>query len=433
MRSDGAWYGAIGVQAWRTGELWTLHAGPDEFYFNKPPLAFWLHGLVLHVFGLGAWQARVPSIVAAGVCVVATTGLARRLAGDRAGMLSGMMLATTLEFFRRSREISLDMWQLAWMLLGAWAVIESVRSRRMRWALAGGLAFGLALLTKPLMALVAPVLLAAWAVWISRGRAAWAIAGAAGVALLVATPWHASMIHLHGSSFSARYFGSEVADRATGASGFAGGVGKPWWFYFEQIATGGWPWLVFAVLAVVTWARGRAMSESRAAERWALVWALGWLALLTVFPDRRDRYALPIWPGLAMLAGVWLAGEPWRWTGPAVSWLERWGVPAMAALGLGLAVAPVRFQSPPAEHWVAVEAWLREHPDAEVWLAGEQPARGARVYLASGRWPRWTNHPERLDAGAYVLYHREVPVTPSAREIGVLDVSDLRLTQLGAR
>ena len=60
MRTDGAWYGAIGVQAWRTGELWTLQAEPGTPYFNKPPLVFWIHGLVLHTLGVGAWQARLP-------------------------------------------------------------------------------------------------------------------------------------------------------------------------------------------------------------------------------------------------------------------------------------------------------------------------------------------------------------------------------------
>lgn len=444
MRSDGAWYGAIGLQAWRSGGLWTLAAGPGELYFNKPPLAFWVHGLMLHVFGPGAAAARLPSIAAAGIAVVATVGLARTLAGARAGMLAGVMLATTIEFFRRTREISLDMWQLAFLMVAAWMVANGAGRGRHSTVVLAGVPLGLALMAKPLVALAAVPVLAAWLVWIGRGRAALSVVAAALVAVGIALPWHASMIALHGQAFTAQYFGSEIAGRATGQLSAEMDSVKPWWFYLEHLGAGGWPWLVCAGLAVVTWARGREMSPERAGERWALAWGLGWLVLLTLFPDRRDRYALPMWPALAVLGGVWWAGDPWRWSEPVTRWVERWGVVAFAVLGMALALLPLRVHEPPAEHWAAVEAWLREHPRAEVWTAGWQPARAARVYLLTGRWPEARtgaagvvargDEPEGrapLPPGAVLLYHRDVPATRSAAEVVLLDIGDLTLTRVG--
>ena len=117
FRGDAGWYSAIGLQAWRTGSLWTLYGEPGQPYFNKPPLAFWIHGLALHTLGPELWVARLPSILAATVCVLFTVAIVRHLAGRRAALLSGCVLALSLEFFRRTREISLDMWQAVFLLM----------------------------------------------------------------------------------------------------------------------------------------------------------------------------------------------------------------------------------------------------------------------------------------------------------------------------
>ena len=34
LRGDAGWYSAIGLQAWRTGDLWTLYGEPGQPYFN---------------------------------------------------------------------------------------------------------------------------------------------------------------------------------------------------------------------------------------------------------------------------------------------------------------------------------------------------------------------------------------------------------------
>ncbi|MCZ7633393.1 MAG: glycosyltransferase family 39 protein [Phycisphaerales bacterium] len=158
QRTDGAWYGAIAVQAWRTGELWTLHGPPGQPYFNKPPLAFWLHGLSLHAAGPGAHAARLPSVLAACAGLLATVWTVRMLAGRRAALLSGATLSLTAEYLRRTREISLDLWQAAFILFAVALLVRATRTRRSGraagtlWACASGASLGAALLTKPLVA-----------------------------------------------------------------------------------------------------------------------------------------------------------------------------------------------------------------------------------------------------------------------------------------
>src|SRR5687767_7527832 len=77
FRTDTGWYSAIGLQAWRTGELWTLYGEPGQPYFNKPPLAFWVHGLALRLLGPSVLAARLPTVLAGLGCVLATVGIVR--------------------------------------------------------------------------------------------------------------------------------------------------------------------------------------------------------------------------------------------------------------------------------------------------------------------------------------------------------------------
>jgi hypothetical protein len=318
-RGDTGWYAALGWSAWESGKLWTLHAGDGLYYFNKPPLALWIHGGLLHAVSQidPSWfrtsqplvlaLARLPTVLAAGIVVLGTVGVARQFLDRSRAMGAGVVLALSLEFFRRCREISLDMWQLAFLVCAVWMVAIGVRTRRGSWVLGAGVPVGLALLCKPLMGLVAIPLLAAWLVWIRRGSLTGWLLGAAALAIAVAAPWHVSMWMLHGKEFTAQYFGAEVARRAVGEA-VGGQRGQAWSFYLVQILAGYWPWLVCAVLGVAALRTFRRGTRALVLPSLGLVWFAGWFVLLSIFPDRRDRYAVPLYPGLALVAGPWLFG-----------------------------------------------------------------------------------------------------------------------------
>jgi len=457
MRTDGAWYGAIGVQGWREGQLWTLYAEPGVAYFNKPPLVLWLHGLSLHVFGLGAWQARLPSVLAAALCVIATVGVCRAGGGrggvggvTRHGAVSvGVVLALTIEFFRRTREISLDLWQAAFLMLAVWAVAKALasvgRSKMANgwmegwggggWMLLAGVPLGLALMSKPFMGLIAVVLIAVWLAWARSGRLIAWLVGTVGVAALVAGPWHVMMVIEHGEVFTSQYLGAEIVSRATGSFTAGSPWAKPWWFYLEQIGSSYWPWLVGAVLACVCWMRGKRLTHSGQVERWALVWVVGWLVVLSVFPDRRDRYALPVWPGLGVLAGLWIARWPWGWVRRVERWVLSWGWGVLVVGAVVFAALPVRVQKPINPQWPAAIEWLQTEQPEDLWVAGRQTGRMARLYLELGEWPRashdrWNQPVGSPGMGAMILYHVPDGVVPGANERAVFTSGNLLLTRL---
>ena len=90
LATDTAWYTAIAWQAWSDAldgkwwALWTLRGVADQHYFNKPPLAFWLNGLPLIATGPTVAGARLGSVLACVLCVLATARLGRLLAGRAA-------------------------------------------------------------------------------------------------------------------------------------------------------------------------------------------------------------------------------------------------------------------------------------------------------------------------------------------------------------
>lgn len=456
QRTDGAWYGAIAVQAWRTGELWTLHGPPGQPYFNKPPLAFWLHGLALHAFGPGAPAARLPSVLAACICLLACVWTVRMLAGRRAALLSGVALALTGEYFRRTREISLDLWLAAFIMLAIAFLVRAsgVRSHATRtravWACASGASLGAALLTKPFVAAAALPLLASWLIWNSLRpirshahpdlrRSLVPVGLATVVSLVVALPWHLSMVALYGGEFTSQYLGAEVVDRAAGRLTASPVWAKPWWFYLHQIGAAYWPWLACVAIALAAWVRHGRLTGRGSAERWAIVWAFGWLLLLSTFPDRRDRYAVVVWPALSVLAGLGLAHAPWGWLrygvrGFAAHWRIIGG--AVIAGAIAFSLLPIRVQRPIEPQWPAVFAYLDSLANEPVWQGGFSPARGARLYLERGAWPvptrdRWGNTIAEPTEGALVIYHRRDGLVPGTNEQPVFTFDDITLTRLG--
>lgn len=440
MRGDSGWYAAIALQAWRTGELWTLWAEPGQHYFNKPPLVFWLVGLVMHVFGASAWTARLSTVFAAGVCVLLTVGVAQRLSGRATARCAGIVLALTYEFFRRTREISLDMWQLVFLLATVWLVARGVGRSGDRgglvWMLGAGVPLGLALMTKPLVGLVALPLLAVWLVWMGRRRQVAGLGLTLAAALVVAAPWHVSMARVHGSEFVSIYFGAEIGGRAAGES-FVVGSSDDWAFYLKQLVESYWPWLVFVVLCLVSWARRGMVTRHGGLERLAVVWAGGWLTLISVFPDRRDRYALVVFPALAWLAAIWLmrlAPAWWRRLSIRSAPILTAGIVAVA---LVVSLLPIRVQRPIEPHWPAVHAWVDQEGVDGLWQGGFGGAQAARFSLRDGWWPSATR--DRFgalvaepSAGALLIYHADSPWGPGPGEAVVFESGAIRVTRLDA-
>jgi len=444
---DTGWYSALALQAWRDaigeadpGALWSLRGpggadGPP--YLNKPPLAFWLHGLSLHALGPTVLAARLPAALAAALCCSALAVCVGLRAGRRAGLLAGLVLALTWEFTRHARAFSLDMWLVLFLVGAACPVAAALGGRGSRVVLLSGLLLGLGLLTKPLIAALALPLLGAWVVGAGRRELLWWLGGAGLLMIVVAAPWHVSMYLRHGSEFAEQYFGREIVARAAGRLPGANRGSGAWWYYLAELARSYWPWLVTMLLGLAALGRSQFRRAHRGpAWHWAL-WLGAWVLALSLHPDRRPRYALMIYPAGAALSALWLIAAAPR---PIRAAARHWprAAPGLAVLvGVVLALAPIRIHRPDEPQWPELFAHLRERGIGLVHDGGLAGARAARLYLELGSWPVPTrDRAGRVTAppppGAHLLYHRRDGWGPGPGEVVLWERGALTLTRLEA-
>lgn len=456
---DTGWYSAIALQGWRAvGEgnwshLWSLmgYGGTGEGgmpYFNKPPLAFWIHGLVLWVLGPTIFAARLPAVVAAVGSVLLTVATAARVGSRRTAVLTGIVLALTLEFTRHARAFSLDMWQLLFFCAALHAAVgaaASGRGVRLVWT---GVPIGLALMTKPLVGFVALGIFALWLVWIGRWRWCGWLGVAAAVAAVIAAPWHLSMLAIHGEAFTAAYFGREIMERAAGRiAGMNPDAADPL-YYIKELLRQYWPWLITVVMAYAAWAGrvvgGRAGEGhgDRGGREWAmklaLLWSLAWLVLLSLFADKRPRYLLPVYPVWSWMTAVWLIHDAPNWAKRVRNGVERWAGPVAVVAAAALAVAPIRIDRNRGAHYPAMFERMRELGATWVWEGGvPEAARGSRLYLEFGRWPRRTRSFDGTQIatpapGDLVMYHEDDGWSPGPGETVEFQQGPITLSRVGA-
>jgi hypothetical protein len=130
------------------------------------------------------------------------------------------------------------------------------------------------------------------------------------------------------------------------------------------------------------------------------------LAGLSLFPDKKPNYALPLYPMLSWMVAYGLCRLPWR---KLKVWYQggfRWLAPAAAALLIILSAAPIRFQKPPDPNWQSLFGWLKDHRvDAgRLYYGTVQYNDLCYFYLYRGSWLQSaTRRPRAGDPSSMVL------------------------------
>lgn len=123
------------------------------------------------------------------VTAVASAGIAHRLAGAGAAIVSGVVFTALPTVVFATQTYWLGLGAAAAMALAVWALLASDRLTN-RWTYAFGLCVGAMLLTRTMTAGYVPAMVLAAAVVAGRSRESWIGAlKAAGVAIVVAGPW----------------------------------------------------------------------------------------------------------------------------------------------------------------------------------------------------------------------------------------------------
>ncbi|MFM7314517.1 MAG: ArnT family glycosyltransferase, partial [Cyanobium sp.] len=265
--------------------------------YDKPPLLYWLMGLLYGLPGweridpLGSWAAALPSALSATALLLLLAWLLRRHA---AGMGStGSAVSVALAFglsplvLLWSRIGVADLLFTAWLsaaLISSWLVaVGAIRPRA--WPLPW-LGLGLAVLTKGPVALVL-----FWLSWVlfsllqrDRGLALLTrfrpLRGVA-LSLLVCVPWYVVVVARDGWAFWNSFFGYHNVQRFVGV---VNGHAAPWWFHLAMLVLASLPLTPLLLLQLWRCIRDRFRLAPQSLQVFCCCWLTAVLIFLPLLP-----------------------------------------------------------------------------------------------------------------------------------------------------
>ncbi len=273
---------------------------------DKPPLFFWSIALLSLPFGhVYPLLARLPSILAALGSVWLVMRLARRFAGERAGLLAGVVFTTAYLPWDKARSAQIES-LLCFLVLAAVSAFEAYRAGELEGRRAGVLfwvAGGLATLAKGPVGILLPLGIALTTLAVDRRLALWRrfapLAGPVAF-LLVLAAWGVPAT-LYGGEYSlVGALRTHFVDRALHGMHHQ----NPPWYYLGTIPVQFLPWSTLLPLALLSAWRHR----REATMHLLLAWPAFVVLFFTLSGERRDLYVLPAFPALAIL--VALAVDP---------------------------------------------------------------------------------------------------------------------------
>lgn len=281
-----------------------LHAGDwlspqiyGQYWYDKPPLFYWLEMISYSLFGVSDFTSRLPSAVVGIGTVLFFYTQGKAIFNRPIAFISSCVLVTSLGFIYIGKAAVTDMTLVATLTV---AMLSFYRERYYR----AYIFCGLALLAKgpigygfPALIMVLYILCTRQWSLLKRMKIPTGIL----VACLVGLPWYIAMYHVHGSIFLDTFIGFHNITRFTAPEH----PGQNSIFFFIPIVAGAMlPW---------TGALGPALYrlyKKRDPFKDALLFCLLWAAFVFLFfslsKTQLVTYIAPLFPPLAYLIGWYL-------------------------------------------------------------------------------------------------------------------------------
>lgn len=302
----------------------------DEPRFTKPPLLYWMVVSSYRLFGVSLFSSRLPMVLCGVLTVLFVYRLGLLLFDRKAALMSAMVTATAFGMVKFSKIVLMEVPLTLTMLMASFYFIRFYRDAHKRDLLVSFFFIGLSsLLKSPVYSAISVMVLLLFLLSVGgmgriRGRTS---ALAVLLALLVAVPWYAAMIALHGDAFIEFYYNEHyIKFLYVNHYLFRVWVGLllyllPWTFYF-----------LYAIYQVVAQKLYRQWQC-----KFLLISIFVFLGVFLVPHQKGLYYAIPVVPYAGLLTGSVLAGtfQPGKiWDGATAALLCAIGAVLLAAIVL---------------------------------------------------------------------------------------------------
>ena len=303
--------------SWQPAKSVPLLAG--EPFCEKPPLAYWVAGAAIDVFGKDAWAARLPNLLYALVTALAVGSIGRRGAGPLAGLAAAAAISTFLLSYQVAIWLATDAPLLAAVAVALWGLHTGFYAMSSRERLRGyscmHAALAVGFLAKSAAAWMVPALtLITLLAWEKRWRELWRwelYAGLVLQAVLILTWVWVVYVGPDGPAHLKVFFWNNLVGRFAQvdapeglqyAAAHRNTPGK----YFIELPAYLFPWTLL-VLAAARGAlrRRRELADRQNLVRFAAAVAVPTLCVLSIAATARNIYLAPALPGAALLLGWW--------------------------------------------------------------------------------------------------------------------------------
>ena len=331
--ADEQTYSQLAFNMLKTGDYLTLQAfGGLAMWIGKPPLFMWLMSLAYQVFGVNNFAARFWSAVFGALSLILVFYLGKKLYNLHVGFISAIVLGTFTTFYTFARHAMLDITFVFFILASIYFLLLSEKPESAnRYAALSGLFFGLAFLTKQVVAFLIPLIAFAYLVttrrsikvfFTKRFTRFWQMA------LLIVVPWLIYMILRFGPVFWDAFFVYSGAVRAVNP--IEGHV-EGYLFYFNYLINSE---NVFWVI-LLPFAAGLCAFNAAVRRLKADILILAWMAIVlvafTFIQTKLYWYILPAFPAFAIAVGS-LLHQLIKRVQIAVRWLSSKALNALAML-----------------------------------------------------------------------------------------------------
>jgi 4-amino-4-deoxy-L-arabinose transferase-like glycosyltransferase len=295
-------YASIAAEMYRTGDYITprLNGMP---WFEKPVLMYWGAAIGYAIFGVGEFGARLPSALAATLCVFFVYFAGRRLWDRTAGVLAALVMASSIGFFAFARAASMDMLLTATLTIALCSFLTATNSKgadQRRWFMVFYASLGFGALAKGPIAFVLPGASLFAFLFFRRRLSDWKTfhPGLSWITVAIAAPWYIACTWKNGPIFLQEFFLNHNFRRFT-----TNLYAHPHAFYFYLpvllMLTLPWTFLMISALR-------RRFDSTDALLAW-------WIVLPIVFFSfswsKLPGYILPVVPPFAMLCAKELRRE----------------------------------------------------------------------------------------------------------------------------
>jgi len=276
-----------------------------ELRLEKPPLPTWLTAVTMYFVGQNDLSLlRLPAALAGMLLVFFLYKLTIEITEDKLlPFLVAGTATTSFYIFFLARDISWDIFCHSFMIGAIWLIVKGLKSKSSGWPelLGAGVLMGLSFMSKgpvSFYALLLPFLIAqsltfGWKEATHKKKALWGMI----VLTLVISLWWPLMIWISHPDFSALIAKQESLawiNRST----------RPFYHYWSFPIQSG-IWAIFASCALIfSYAKTRINQYGN--YNFLLIWILSSLILLSLFPEKKERYLLPVLLPLAMLTAFYM-------------------------------------------------------------------------------------------------------------------------------